>query len=149
MRIHIGILVCLLVTASAFAVEYHPLRTYAPARDGYYSAASAPAVAFRSTSAYSSHSTSGLTSNSISGLSAISASNFAALNSEDGLFAETSAKVGAIRKSGRPGGGGSGGSGGIGEYDFHSPVGDLPFLFFVLLLAAHACRANKRLKVGR
>ena len=149
MRKLIGILVCLLAAASVFAVEYHPLRVSAAARDGYYSAASAPSVGFRSTSAYSPNSANSIASNSVSGLSAISASNFAALNSEDGLFAETSAKVGAIRKSGRPGGGGGSEGGGIGEYDFHSPVGDLPFLFFVLLLAAHACRANKRLKVGR
>jgi len=142
MRNVIGILVCLLVAASTFAVEYHPLRTSAAAQGSYYTASALPSADFRSTSVYSVSSL----SDSYGGpaatgsFSAISASNFDALNSEDGLCAGTSASVAAMRRAGRPGGGGSGGGGAIGEYDFHSPLGEIPWVFCLLLIGWFCCR---------
>ena len=69
-------------------------------------------------------------------LSAISSANFQMLNSEGGACYQPST-IGP-RKAGRPGGGGSGGgSGAIGEYDFHSPVGDIPFGLLTLLIIAY------------
>ena len=86
---------------------------------------SAPETGFRSTSAYT------VNTQRTSGFAAISASNYAALNSEDG------ACYSGPRK-GRPKPGDYGGTGAIGNYDFHSPAGDIPWemmVIFALILA--------------
>ena len=136
-----GILVCLLVMVAfrLMAVEYQPIE------------------AFGSTSAYMGERSyqpvmsSGRTQASGS-LSAISASNFEELNGEGGAMY----RPGSIRK-GRPGGGGdsgggggeSSGSGAIGELDFHSPVGDTPWILLALLSAGYAVRriAKRKLRI--
>lgn len=127
MRKLVGILVCLWISVGLWAVDYQP-------------------AAFGSTSAYLSGGrvadlgassamrpsgamayTSGV---SMSGsLSAISASNFETLNSEGGACYSPANNSPAIRRA-RPGGA-------IGEYDFHSPVGDTPWILFGLLMIAY------------
>lgn len=142
MRKTIGILVCLLLIAtSLLAVSYQPCRINVSAAQGGYQAASVlPSSDFRSTSAYDNRQPLAVShhSASLSGsMQIISASNFDALNSEDGMFSETSASASSIRRGGRPGGGGGSGGGAIGEYDFHSPVGNLPWMVFVLFAVAY------------
>ena len=149
MRKWIGILVCLMITASVSAVVYHPMRpeSYRAAVHvsvpGYQSSSD-----FRSTSSYLSSRPSGAitsySSNGLSahGLAAISASNFDALNSEGGACYQPSATQTGSRK-GRPGGGGDSGGGAIGEYDFHSPVGDTPWVWMLLLLAAFGMKKKR------
>lgn len=96
----------------------------------YPTMSSAPGMEFRSTSSYvgggrssanqpqSPYGQRGLTSGS---LSTISSSNFLELNSEGGACYQPSSHA----RKGRPGGGGGdSGGGAIGEYDFHSPVGN-------------------------
>ena len=113
MRKKIGILVCLLILSLQLsAAGYQPM-TY-----------SAPETGFRSTSAYTG-------SHQPTGFAAISASNYAALNSEGG------ACYNGPRK-GRPKPGDYGGTGAIGVYDYHSPVGDVPWemiVIFAIILA--------------
>ena len=132
-----NILVCLFVATSLLAVTYQPCQP----------------TSFRSTSVYVTTAQPSSMTMSMSpqypksiGLTAISASNFDALNSEDGWCAESSARVGSIRR-GRPGGGGGGSGGGggaIGEYEFHSPVGDTPWILFILFAAAYIVLRRKK-----
>ena len=119
----IGLVICLLVALCANAIEYQPITYSGPSSD------------FRSTSAYvSTHQT--------TGFSAISADNFNTLNSEGGACYNPSPSG---PRKGRPGGGSGGGGGAIGEYDIHSPVGDVPFILFAILLVAYAVyRTRKR-----
>lgn len=42
----------------------------------------------------------------------------------------------------QPVGGGSGG-GAIGEYDFHSPVGDMPWIVFLIFAVVYVARKRK------
>lgn len=94
-------------------------------------------ASFRSTDAYR---TTGAVSTG--SFSSISASNFATLNSEGGEFYEEPSYLGPRR--GRPGGGGA-----IGEYEQHSPVGDIPWLLIVILLTATAlCRRKFTLRAS-
>lgn len=127
MRKIIGILVCLLVTARLFAVDYQPF------------AYSAPPTEFRSTSAYTASANSfpsgrdrvGATSS----LTAISASNFATLNSEGGACYIPSATCGSKRvkvKEPEPD------TEAIGEGVWESPVGETPLILLALLAAFYA-----------
>lgn len=121
MRKIIGILVCLLVTARLFAVDYQPF------------AYSAPTTEFRTTSAYTA-STNALPATTervgaTSSFSAISNSNFVALNSEGGLCYNPG---GASRLAGKkpdvpP----------IGENEEEFPIGDTPWILFGLLMIAY------------
>ena len=124
------------VAASIFAVTYQPCNP----------------SSFRSTSVYVTGATdynqsaitnnlSPITSKATGSMTAISASNFAELNSEDGLCAETSSRSAVIRR-GRPGGA-------IGEYDFHSPVGDTPWIVLAVLTAIYVILAKKRKKIKK
>ena len=81
------------------------------------------------------------------GPSAISASNFKKLNSEGGACYNPGQDR---RKSGRPGGGDDG-SGAIGEYDFHSPIGNTPWLLILLMSIGYILRKtiSKPSAVGR
>jgi hypothetical protein len=116
-----GIILCIWIAAGVSAVDY-------------------PFTSFNSTSIYTGGRDSqpvAAANRQLSGsMSAISSANFAALNSEGGACYQPAAS--APRK-GRPGGDDSGGgSGAIGEYDFHSPVGDTPFWLFALLGGIYA-----------
>ena len=132
MRRMIGILVCLWVATSLFAVTYQPCKP----------------AAFRTTSAYVAPMQTTSTSMSMNtqrplasgSLSAISASNFEMLNSEGGWCAATSASSTRpqVRKGGRPDEDEGGDNGNpIGVYDNHSPIGDTPWILFGLLLIAY------------
>lgn len=147
MRKTIGILVCLLIATSLLAVSYQPCRINVSAAQGGYQAASVlPSSDFRSTSAYDNRQPLAVShhSASLSGsMQIISASNFDALNGEDGMFSETSASASSIRRGGRPGGGGGSGGGAIGEYDFHSPVGNVPWIVFLIFAIVYAARKRK------
>lgn len=132
MRRLIGILVCLWVATSLFAVTYQPCKP----------------AAFRTTSAYvapiptTAHTMSMSMQRPLASgsLSAISASNFEMLNSEGGWCAVTSATSTRphIRRDGRPEDDeGDDNGNAIGEYDFHSPIGDTPWILFGLLLIAY------------
>ena len=116
MRKGIGILVCLLVSWPLLAAGYQPM-TY-----------SAPETVFRSTSAYIERTPAAV--DRPSGFLAISEANYRALNSEN--------SGGPNRRTGRPSGTDYGGTGAIGNYDFHSPIGDIPWgmtVIFALLFA--------------
>ncbi len=131
MRRFFGILVCLFWVANMFATTY---QSYQP-------------TDFRSTSAYVTSRPDGIStyqSQAVShqSIASISASNFAAMNEEGGEFYQPPATNPHIRK-GRPGGGGDSGGGAIGEYDFHSPVGAIPWLIFAVMVAAY-CFVKKR-----
>ena len=130
MKRQINIYIFLCVAASVFAVAYQPCQPSSFRSTSTYVCGAAD----YNQSSYTIHHTS-YTTKATGSLSAISASNFAELNSEEGWCAGTSAKAN-IRK-GRPGGGGGGGGGAIGEYDFHSPIGDTPWILFGLLLLAY------------
>jgi len=133
MRKYIGILVCLWVATSLLAVTYQPCKP----------------TAFRTTSAYVAPIQTTSTTMSMSmqrplasgSLSAISASNFEMLNSEGGWCAATSASANKphVRKGGRLDEDDEEDDNGnaIGEYDFHSPIGDTPWILFGLLLIAY------------
>ena len=113
MRKFIGIVVCLLLSLQLSAVSYQTM-TY-----------SAPETNFRSTSAYAgSYQPTG-------SLSAISASNFQTLNSEGGACYNGP-------RRGRPKGDGNTNTGLIGSYEFHSPVGDIPFVLMAFLALLYA-----------
>ena len=79
----------------------------------------------------------------VGSLTAISASNFAQLNSEGGACYQASAiHKPAARRGGRDemeDGEGDGGNA-IGVYDFHSPVGDTPWMVILLLLFAYVIK---------
>jgi len=134
----VNILFAIWIVLSAYAVDYRPVHL------------TAPPSAFRTTSGYlASNSLSGLTSNSlsgltvqrsnnVSGLSSISAANFEALNSEGGACYQPAYAPG-VRK-GRPGDDEGGGGGAIGEYDFHSPVGNTPWLLTLIMLLAYVLK---------
>ncbi|MBQ7258636.1 MAG: hypothetical protein IJS57_01670 [Paludibacteraceae bacterium] len=129
MRKIIGILVCLWVAARLFAVDYQPF------------AYSAPTTEFRSTSTYSVPQTANSLSTTHTGLTsslaAISTSNFQMLNSEGGLCYQPSATANRARKGRPTEDEGGDGDNAIGEYDLHSPVGETPFILFVLLAALY------------
>ena len=141
MRKYIGILVCLLVCWQLNAVSYHPCKP----------------TAFRTTSAYVAPIPTTAPTMSMSmqrplatgSFAAISASNFETLNSEDGWCAATSASAYQthVRKGGRPDedddeGDDSGNA--IGEYDFHSPVGNTPWMVIAMLMMAYAAVITKK-----
>ena len=98
-----------------------------------------PQAEFQSTSAYRNvglHPSSGGMSGysrPTGSLSDISAANFDALNSEGGACY-------AAPRKGRPG------DEAIGEYDFHSPVGDTPWLLMAAFLLLFGLYQRKRLK---
>ena len=135
MRKLIGIIVCLGMTAALSAVTYQPCK----------------ASDFRSTSSYVENGNQTLALQAQMGLapartaptgslSAISASNFESLNSEAGLMVTPASSSGPRR--GRPGGG-EGGE--IGNYGYHSPVGDTPWLVMALLALFYiALRLRKK-----
>ena len=135
MRKLIGIIVCLGLTAALSAVTYQPCK----------------ASEFRSTSSYVVNGNQTLAPQAQMGLasartaptgslSAISASNFESLNSEAGLMVTPASSSGPRR--GRPGGG-EGGE--IGNYGYHSPVGDTPWLVMALLALFYiALRLRKK-----
>lgn len=132
MRKYIGLLVCLLwVSCRLYAVSYQPCKP----------------TAFRTTSAYIAPVSSAVPMMSMQrplasgSISAISASNFETLNGEDGWCTSTSATTAKphVRKGGRPDedeGGDNGNA--VGVYDNHSPVGDVPWILFGLLVIAYA-----------
>lgn len=141
MRKYIGILVCLLVCLQLNAVSYHPCKP----------------TAFRTTSAYVAPIQTTAPTMSMSmqrplatgSFSAISASNFETLNSEDGWCAATSASASKphVRKGGRPDEDddeGDDNGNAIGEYDFHSPIGDTPWILLGLLLIAYGAFTWKK-----
>ena len=131
-----GILVCLLVF----------LLPSMGRADGAYQP-----IAFGSTSAYRSENRTSQqvmqydSPRPVGSLAAISASNFETLNGEGGAFASSSSASGP-RRAGRPWGGGTGEE--IGNYEFHSPVGDTPWLLMFLLgvgyIAFRTSRAVRR-----
>ena len=131
MRKFIGILVNLfivvLVSQAAGFGSMNTTGAYRMPNSGFYTR---PATSFRSTSAYSG-------AMSTNGFSAISSSNFAALNSEGGACYIPSA-VSARRGVGRPGQGDDDYTGNeenlpIGAVMEHSPIGDVPLLFFIII----------------
>ena len=122
----LGILVCLLISLQLSAINYQPV-TY-----------SAPPTEFRSTSAYNG-------SIQPSGFAAISASNYEALNSEGGACYNAASGP----RKGRPKGGGTSGGGFIGDYEFHSPIGDAPFVLMAILAGLYAFFAKKHKKVQK
>ena len=138
MRKLIGIIVCLGLTAALSAVTYQPCK----------------ASDFRSTSSYVVNGNQTLAPQAQMGLapartaptgslSAISASNFESLNSEAGLMATPASSSGPRR--GRGDHGGDSGSGAIGDYGYHSPVGDTPWLVMALLALFYiALRLRKK-----
>ena len=126
MRKIVGILVCLLLSLQLYAVGYQPV-TY-----------SAPVTTFRSTSAYNG------SIQPTGSLSAISAANYNALNSEGGACYSPSGP-----RKGRPTGGSGSSDGLIGNYDFHSPVGDVPFLVMTVIAVLYTIFAKKHKKVQK
>ena len=140
MKKYIGILVSLLVCLQLNAVSYHPCKP----------------TAFRTTSAYVEPIQTTAPTMSMSmqrplatgSFSAISASNFETLNSEDGWCAATSASASKphVRKGGRPDEDDDEGDSGnaIGEYDFHSPIGDAPWILIGLLLLTYGVIQRKK-----
>ena len=125
MRKVIGILVCLFLSLRLSAVSYQPV-TY-----------SAPPTGFRSTSAYTG------SMQPTGSLSAISSSNFEALNSEGGACYNPSASG---PRKGRPNENTYGGTGAIGNVDFHSPVGEMPWAGMLILAVLYAIYVKKRKK---
>ena len=146
----VNILFAIWIVLSAYAVDYRPVHLTAPPSGFSYqrSAVSGQSSVFgglasNSLSGLTSHNEvvsqrSGLTSNP----SAISAANFEALNSEGGACYQPAYAPG-VRK-GRPGDDEGGGGGAIGEYDFHSPVGNIPWILFVLLAAGYVVLMKRR-----
>ena len=118
MRKIIGIIVLSLLSLPLMAVEYNPV-TY-----------SAPSTDFRSTSAYNG------SIQPTGSMSAISAANYQALNSEGGACYHPSA-VSSEPRRGRPGGF-------IGNYDFHSPVGEIPWIAMGMMLFLYVFYTKKR-----
>lgn len=118
-------LLYLLLFAMPARADLGSISTDFHSTSSFYNAARSSA-SFRSTGAYR---TTGVVSTG--SFSSISASNFATLNGEGGDFYEEPVYSGPRR--GRPGGGGA-----IGEYEQHSPVGDIPWLFIAILLTATA-----------
>ena len=141
MRRWISFIFSIWLTLGCLAVDYQPKKAvYGSPGYSYGYAQEAPTAVFRSTSSYSTEVPTPTAMRlqrpeAIGSMSAISASNFAELNSEEGWCGGTSARAN-IRK-GRPGGGGGGGGGAIGEYEFHSPVGNTPWMIMALLAAAY------------
>lgn len=130
MRKYIGILVCLILLSGGMSSVYGQNFT------------------FHSTSAYVEVSRSQgferpvnrpMTTGS---LSSISASNFQTLNSEGGACYSPTATYAPRR--GRSDDGGS-----IGDYGFHSPVGDTPWILFALLAVGYAIFVKKRKKMQK
>ena len=129
MRKYIVILVCLWVTVAMYAVSYS---TYRPTGG----------TSFRSTSAYVATQHTSLTINMSSprptamGLTAISASNFNTLNEEGGACYLPSATSGGPRrvKIDEPE------TESVGEGVWESPIGDIPWIFFMLLLFSYLLR---------
>lgn len=118
-------LLCLLLTAVQVHAQWGDLSsTDFQSTSSYYHSARSSA-SYLSSDGYRTPMT-----GSGSSFSMISADNFASLNGEDGEFYESSSSTGPHR--GRP----SGGGGAIGEYEQHSPVGDIPWLLMALLLTA-------------
>ena len=145
MRKGIGILVCLLmVCAQLSAVTY---QTYKPSRVVHY-----PSSTFRSTSVYMTESrTYGVgtianaqtlsTVRATGSLAAISASNFEALNSESQTFNTL-----AGPRRGRADEDEYGGTGAIGDQTYHSPVGNTPWVWFLLLAAGYVIWRKLKVK---
>ena len=145
MRKLVGILVCLFMVWQLHAVTY---QTYKPCGG----------TSFRSTSVYVAESQyTGFTNNQspitnhqspitnhqftgygVNTLSAISASNFESLNSEGGACYSPANSSATIRRV-RPGDA-------IGEYDFHSPVGDTPWIIIALFGILYLIRSKKTQK---
>ena len=123
MRKIIGIIVLSLLSLPLMAVGYSPV-TY-----------SAPSTNFRSTSAYNG------SMQPAGSMSAISASNYQALNSEGGACYHPSA-IGP--RKGRPKENEYGGSGAIGNQDFHSPVGEIPWIAMGAMLFLYVFYTKKR-----
>ena len=145
----VNILFAIWIVLSAYAVDYRPVHLTAPPSGFSYqrSAVSGQSSVFgglasNSRSGLSSNSAGGLTSNRANGLtsnpSSISAANFEALNSEGGACYQPAYAPG-VRKV-RPGDEEGGGGGAIGEYDFHSPVGNTPWLLTLIMLLAYVLK---------
>lgn len=143
MRFIKGILVCLFMVLAAMSfaanampyTEFRSTSAYISSTSGNTGYARSSAVSVSSglkTASYATYRTSG-------SMAAISAANFATLNSEGGAcYQPSSITKPQVRRGGRDdeeeeGDGGNA----IGEYDFHSPVGDTPWILFGLLLIAY------------
>lgn len=134
MRKWIGILVCLLVTTSLFAVTY---QTYKPS-------------SFRTTSAYvapmqhtslSMNMQRPLTTGS---LSAISVSNFETLNGEGGAcYSPSNASLPRRVKIDEPD------TEAVGEGVWESPVGDIPCILMAIMASLYVIWRKKRKKVQK
>ena len=120
----------------------------------------APQAEFRSTSAYIhrtmivsqpqqtvlEHHSSHYAATATTSFTVISAANFQTLNTEGGLCYQPASGI-AKAKKGRPGGGGGdSGGGAIGEYEFHSPVGEMPFILMAIMASLYGIYAKKRKK---
>lgn len=130
MRKYIIALLCLLLTAmqahadiGSTAIEFQSTSSYYNSGRSFASPRSADT--YRSSMATPTGS-----------FSSISASNFATLNGEDGEFQQSAPSI----RRGRP----SGGGGAIGEYEQHSPVGDVPWAWISLLAAGYAIYRRRR-----
>ena len=139
MRILKGILFCLFIFTASYGGAVNTMSypafgstsAYMGNRTGYTSSATS----------YTMHHT--LYTNRPTGsMTAISASNFAALNDEGGAFYQPSATTHrpGVRREGRDDEDDDDGNNAIGEYDFHSPVGNTPWVLILLLLFAYVIK---------
>lgn len=128
MRKYIVILVLIIGSLQLSAVSYQPM-------------------SFQSTSAYVSQRSASMVMSmqrpvATGSLSAISASNFSTLNGEGGAcYSPTQANMGPRR--------GRGDDDAIGEYENHSPIGDVPFILLGLMACLYVIFAKKRKKVKK
>lgn len=122
MRKITGIIVVLLISLQVMAVGFEPVSYSAPSTD------------FRSTSAYNG------SMQPIGSMSAISAANYQALNSEGGA----NYTGGNGPRRGRPQENDYGGRGSIGSTDFHSPVGEIPWIAMGAMLFLYVFYTKKR-----
>ena len=82
-------------------------------------------------------------------MTAISASNFAALNDEGGEFyqpSSTSPRRPGLRREGRDEEDDDDGNNAIGEYDFHSPVGNTPWIVLTLLTVVYLVVKRRKVR---
>ena len=120
MRKLVGLLVCLWVAAQAFALSYPTYRAAANGCGGYGAPAHHATMTVSATPAPERR--------TAGSLAQISAENFETLNSEGGACYHAP----SVRR-GRPDEDENGSTGGIGEESYHSPVGEVPMLFMLLL----------------